>query len=110
MEQTVDTPFPQAVEGIVESEYVAAAPAAARRRRTGNCMAPALATACAAPATLKEYVASSPAPVIEHVASAPAATYTAPVIEYVPILTCHGLCRTCSSDRSHGFKTCRQLQ
>ena len=72
MEQTVDAPFPQAMEGIVESEYVA--PAAAMRRRTGKYVAPAPAAACAAPATVKECVASSPDPVIKHVASALAAT------------------------------------
>ena len=84
MEQTVDAPCPQALEGIVDSECVAAAPAAARRRRTGKYMAPAPAAAYAAPATVKEYVASSPAAVIEYVAFAPAAAYTAPVNEYVP--------------------------
>ena len=84
MEQTVDAPCPRAMEGIVDSEHVAAAPAAARRRRTGKYMAPAPAAAYAAPATVKEYVASSPAPVIEYVAFAPAAAYTAPVNEYVP--------------------------
>ena len=71
MKQTVDAPFPQAMEGI---EIMAPTPAAARKRRTAK-VAPTPADAHAATdpvieygtsslavayATLKEYVAPSP--------------------------------------------------
>ena len=77
MEQTLDAPFPQAMEGIVEFDNAAPAPAVARKRRTGKSVASAPAVACATPTTVKECVASSPvacaapAPVIEYVASSP---------------------------------------
>ena len=60
MEQSVDTPFLQAMARTVESEYVEPGPAAARRRRTGKYGASDPAAVYAAPATVKEYVASSP--------------------------------------------------
>ena len=99
MEQTVDAPFPQAMEGIVEFDNAAPTPAVARKRRTGKSVASAPAVACATPTTVKECVASSPvacaapAPVIEYVASSPSEDVAptpdfscaapAPEIEYV---------------------------
>ena len=89
-ELTVVVPIPQDMKGI-EIEYLAPAPAVARRRRTSKILAPALAAACAAPDRVL-CVASSPAvayaaptPVSEHVAPTPAVSYAAPapLIEYV---------------------------
>ena len=65
MEQTVDTPFPQAMGRTVDSEYLEPGPAAARRWRTGKYGASVPAAVSAAPATVKEYVASSPADTYE---------------------------------------------
>ena len=83
MEQSVDTPFPQAMERTVESEYLepglaAAAPAAV-------CAATAAAAVkedtYALPAPETEYASSSSAPsrVIANGAPAPADTKTSPV-------------------------------
>ena len=85
VEQSVDTPFPQAVARTVESENVEPVPAAARRRWTGKYGACAAAE-YAAPATLKEYVApapadtnASPAPETEYAPSpSPAVAYAGP--------------------------------
>ena len=49
MEQTVDAPFPQALEGIVDFDFVAPEPAVARRRLSGKSVAFALAGAYATP-------------------------------------------------------------
>ena len=83
MEHTEDAPFPQAMEGIVE--HVAAAPAVARRRRTGKYTAPAPAVTYVTPTTVCDHVATSPdvafaalAQAIEYMASAPAVAHTAP--------------------------------
>ena len=52
MEQTVDAPVREVMEGIVESEYVAPAPAVARRRLAGKSVAsvPAVTFSARAPA------------------------------------------------------------
>ena len=60
MEHAEDAPIPHAMDGIVEFAYIAPVSAAARSRRTGKYAAPAPAVACAAPATVSEYMASSP--------------------------------------------------
>ena len=69
MEQSVDTPFPQAMERTVESEYLEPGPSAARWRRTGKSAPGAV---CAAPATIKEDTYALSAPVTEYASSSSA--------------------------------------
>ena len=69
-EQTVDTPFPEAVEG----DCAKPPPGGGAQANIWR----ALAAVDAAPATVKDYVASSPAPVIEYVPSSPAVACAGP--------------------------------
>ena len=95
MEQTVDVLVPQDMKGI---EYVAPAPAVARRRRTAKRVAPAPAAAYAVPARVIEYVAPSPAGTC-------AATSSSDRV--CVIFTCRCLCSAYSSESTRGAHTCR---
>ena len=67
MDQTVDAPVPQSMEGIVESGYVQPTTTVARRRRSVKGVASAPAVTYAARAAVIECV--------EYVAPAPARSY-----------------------------------
>ena len=127
VEHTVDVPVPQDMEGI-DTEYVAAAPAVTRRRRTGKCTASSPAVARATPGPVIENVApviefmspagvhAAPTPVIEH--AVPTAAYAAPS----PVIACSSdrfrgasdrvyviMCSTSPRDRACIVLTCRGL-